>query len=234
MPATQKHLKPANRDQLAAGERGEVSPCPLCKHQPNERIDQTPSRDFYRCHSCYMVYVPAAHHLSPDDEKAIYDYHENEIEDAGYRLFLSRLATPLLEKLKAHSRGLDFGCGPGPALAAMLEEQGHEMSLYDLYYRDTPEVLGKRYDFITCTEVLEHLREPESVLEQLTAMLAPGAYLGVMTKLMPDLERFSQWHYARDLTHICFYDRRTFAYIAKRFGFEFSILRSDVILLRKI
>ena len=32
---------------------------------------------------------------------------------------------PLLARLGPASHGLDYGCGPGPALATMLREEGH-------------------------------------------------------------------------------------------------------------
>ena len=31
---------------------------------------------------------------------------------------------PLIKELKENSTGLDYGCGPGPALAKMLKEKG--------------------------------------------------------------------------------------------------------------
>lgn len=213
--------------------KNDIVACPLCTERKCSQIDQTPKRPFFRCNHCYLVFVPAAYHLSSAEEKAIYDYHQNEVEDSGYRNFLSRLAEPLMDRLPANAKGLDFGCGPGPALAAMLKEHGHAVTLYDLYYQHHPEVLKQAYDFVTSTEVLEHLREPKREIEALVGMLRPQGYLGVMTKLIPDLKRFSDWHYTRDLTHICFYDRRTFEYLAERLNLRLTIIRSDVILLQK-
>lgn len=50
--------------------------------------------------------------LKSDDEKGRYDLHNNDVNDAGYRKFLSRLADPIDERVSKMSRGLDFGCGP--------------------------------------------------------------------------------------------------------------------------
>ncbi|MGB2360319.1 MAG: methyltransferase, partial [Porticoccaceae bacterium] len=64
--------------------------------------------------------------MSSAAEKAIYDQHQNSPDDLQYRRFLSRLTEPLLERLGPCSRGLDFGCGPGPTLSVMMAEQGHD------------------------------------------------------------------------------------------------------------
>ena len=219
--------------QFNADKATDLTACPLCYNTDTAQLDQNKQRAFWSCSNCYLVFVPAHQHLSADEEKKIYDYHQNDITDSGYRKFLSRLASPLLERLPEHASGLDFGCGPGPALADILRKQGHEVALFDQYYEVRPEALTQQYDFITSTEVFEHLRNPRVTIGKLVEMLRPGGYLGVMTKLIPELERFCDWHYTRDLTHICFYEQRTFEYLAEQHGLNLEILRSDVILLQR-
>ncbi|MGB3210105.1 MAG: class I SAM-dependent methyltransferase [Desulforhopalus sp.] len=171
--------------------------------------------------------------MTPEDEKATYDLHENDALDEGYRQFLSRLSVPLIEKLAQKQNGLDFGCGPGPTLSTLFEEQGHQMELYDPFYYNDPAVCTKRYDFICATEVVEHLRDPYHQWIALFSMLKRGGWLGIMTKLALDADAFRNWHYIRDLTHICFYSRYTFEYIAKRCNAELHFVAKDVILFRK-
>ena len=109
-----------------------------------------------------------------DAEHAFYRTHENDPDDPGYRRFLARLATPLLDRLPARSRGLDYGCGPGPALAAMLREAGHAVALYDALFFPDPSVFGARYDFIACSETVEHFHDPAGQFDRLGALLSPG------------------------------------------------------------
>ena len=78
-----------------------------------------------------LVYVPSRYWLTQEDEKAVYDLHQNDPDDRGYRKFLSRLSAPLLQKLPPNQWGLDFGCGPGPALPDLLKAGGHRVDLYD-------------------------------------------------------------------------------------------------------
>ncbi|MEP1214430.1 MAG: class I SAM-dependent methyltransferase [Marinobacter sp.] len=167
-------------------------------------------------------------------ERAVYDLHDNDPRDEGYRRFLSKLTGPLLERLAPGARGLDFGCGPGPALAAMLREAGMEMALYDPFYYPDTSALGQQYDFITCTEVVEHLHRPAEIFRRLDRLLAPGGLLGVMTCFQTDDERFANWHYRRDPTHIVFYRRATMQWLASAHGWALEVPAKDVAFFRKV
>lgn len=171
--------------------------------------------------------------LDAVQEKAEYDLHQNEPADPGYRQFLSRLAGPLLERIPATGRGLEFGCGPGPALARMLEEEGYHISLYDPFYYPSRDVLASTYDFITATEVVEHLHRPGEELTMLWALLRAGGWMGIMTKLVIDAQAFERWHYKNDPTHVCFFSRATWLWWAEKQGAELEIIGSDVILLHR-
>jgi 2-polyprenyl-3-methyl-5-hydroxy-6-metoxy-1,4-benzoquinol methylase len=190
-------------------------------------------RDYRQCPACGLVFVPAHQHLDAAAEKAIYDRHENSLDDAGYRRFLSRMAAPLLARLERPSLGLDFGCGPAPLLARMLEAAGHEVARYDLYYRPDEAVLEARYDFITATETIEHLAAPGSTFARWVSMLVPGGWLGIMTKRVIDREAFAHWHYKNDLTHIAFFSDATFSFLARRHALLLDIVDKDVVLFRK-
>ncbi len=213
--------------------KNENFPCPLCRFGEVISFFEDKNRTYLRCPFCQLVFVPGKYWLSGEDEKAVYDLHENDALDAGYRLFLSRLSVPLLEKLDSQRKGLDFGCGPGPTLSILFEEHGHQMDLYDPLYYNDPLVFEKKYDFICATEVVEHLRDPEREFAALFAMLKRGGWLGIMTKLVIDKDAFRRWHYIRDMTHICFYSQQTFYYLAERFNAELYFFANDVILLNK-
>ena len=207
--------------------------CPLCSGYfvADYPIDQ--NRSYLHCSTCSLVFVPSDEQLSPADEKAVYDQHQNTPDDSGYRKFLSRLTVPISERVKPQSRGLDFGCGPGPTLSVMMEEQGHQMALYDIYYADYPQALEQQYDFITSTEVVEHLANPRQELEKLWALIRPGGYLGLMTKLVKDRHSFTNWHYKNDPTHISFFSVATFNYLAELWNANIEFIGADVIILRK-
>lgn len=146
---------------------------------------------------------------------------------------MSRLCDPLLERLPAGVEGLDYGSGPGPTLSFMLAERGFEIAIYDPFFAPDPEALRRSYDFITCTEVVEHFHAPGDELDRLNRLLRPGGWLGVMTELLREGCAFENWHYVRDPTHVCFYRPETMQWIARRYGWTLDVPHPNVALFRK-
>jgi SAM-dependent methyltransferase len=190
-------------------------------------------RDYWRCEACEATFLAPTQRPTPADERAEYLLHANDPQDAGYRRFLFRLAEPLLARLAPACEGLDYGCGPGPALAAMLREAGHDVALYDPFFAPEAAVLERRYDFITCTEAAEHFHDPAGEFDRFDRMLRPGGWLALMTCFQTDDARFARWHYRRDPTHVVFYRATTFQRIARRFGWQCEVPCKDVVLMRK-
>ena len=207
--------------------------CQLCKSTSVNKIYKDRWRDYILCGTCNLVFVPPVHFLSSEEEKSRYDLHQNSPDDKNYRHFLSRLFIPMRERLKPGSYGLDFGSGPGPTLSVMFEEVGYSMSIYDHFYAREPSLLEKQYDFITATEVVEHLHDPKKELDRLWNCLKPGGNLGVMTRLLAGREDFAHWRYKDDPTHICFFSRSTFEWLATCWQTEITFANRDVILFNK-
>ena len=137
------------------------------------------------------------------------------------------------KKLAPGARGLDFGCGPGPALAAMLTEAGHSMAVFDPAFAPETDVLEEVYDFITCTEVLEHLHHPADVLDRFDRLLTPGGWLALMTCFQTEDALFANWRYRKEPTHVVFYREATLRLIAEERGWTCVIPVKDVALMRK-
>ena len=213
--------------------RHEKPGCPLCGNSPTDLFYADKQRTYHRCRHCRLVFVPRRYSLSPAAQKATYDLHQNNPKDKGYRQFLSRLSVPLIERLDANQKGLDFGCGPGSAMSVLLTAYGHQVNLYDPFYYNHPAVFNHTYDFICATEVVEHLDNPDQTFTTLFKILKSDGWLGIMTKLVIDNRPFDQWHYIRDMTHICFYSQHTFEYLAQRFDARLDFVAADVILLNK-
>jgi SAM-dependent methyltransferase len=211
----------------------EQTHCPLCHGRDVAPYHEDARRPYLQCGNCRLVFVPPAWRLDREAERAEYDLHRNEVDDPGYRRFLSRVFDPLRERLSPGARGLDFGCGPGPALAQMLREAGFEVVLYDSFYWPAAEALERSYGFICATEVVEHLHWPGPELERLWSCLEPGGWLAVMTKLVRDVEAFSRWHYKNDATHVCFFSDASWRWWAAEHETVAEFIGADVILLQK-
>jgi SAM-dependent methyltransferase len=207
--------------------------CPLCRGQASELFYQDARREYFQCPACCLVFVPPEYYLSPEAERTEYDLHQNNPADTGYRRFLNQVFRPVNRVLPPGSRGLDFGCGAGPLLADMFKSAGHKMAVYDPHYAPDAAVLDDVYEFITASEVLEHLHKPGEVLDQLFSILKPGGLLGLMTGMVRDRAAFSRWHYIRDLTHVCFFSRVTFDWIADKWATQVIFIDDRVVLLKK-
>lgn len=207
--------------------------CPVCRSTHIQWLATLGHRRYWRCRGCEAAFLAPRSYLPREAEHAHYRTHENHPQDPNYRRFLSRLAAPLLERLPARSEGLDYGCGPGPALAAMLHEAGHRVMLYDpLFFPDTAP-LQHQYDFVTCSEVAEHFHDPAAEFDRLMGLVRPGGWLAVMTSFCPNDAAFSGWYYLRDPTHVVFYRQSTLRHVATAGGWSCACPADNVVLMQK-
>ena len=206
--------------------------CTLCD-QPANAFTRVGNRAYFRCPCCRLTFEDPTTLPDRDTEKAQYDLHDNNPADPGYRRFLAQLADPLCDRLTPGDRGLDFGSGPGPALATMLNERGFPCSLYDPLYAPDNTALNQQYDFVTCTEVVEHLHRPAREWAQFARLVKPGGWLGIMTRWLIDDDAFAHWHYRRDPTHVCFWQPDTFAWLAREQGWNLILIGNPVVLLQR-
>ncbi len=209
--------------------------CPLCQSTECSHFhyNKNGDRDFFRCSNCNLRFSDPNKLLSSTEEKDQYDRHNNDIYDSGYRQFLSKVFDPVCEQKGTDSIGLEFGCGPGPALATMFKEAGYAIDLYDLYYHPDDSVFSKKYDFITTTEVFEHLYNPTEVLETLLSLLKSDGILVIMTQFALSDEAFKTWWYINDPTHVIFFSTETFEWLAAKYNLELTQASKSVIIIKK-
>ena len=213
------------------------SRCPLCGSNDASLLftsrNRAGCREFEHCSVCDLVFVPSRYHLDEEAQRSRYLEHNNDPDDADYRRFLSRLLDPLRPCLKPGSAGLDYGAGPGPALAVMMREEGFDVRLFDPFFHPDRSALDRSYDFIACTETAEHFADPAREFRLLHRMLRPSGWLGLMTGMIDSWSGFPQWHYHRDPTHVCFYSKRTMQWIGERFRWRVRFPCPNVALFQK-
>jgi len=207
--------------------------CPLCHSRPVAFFASAYNRRYFVCAECELVHLTEEQRPDLAAERAHYETHENDPADAGYRLFLQRLVDPLLRRLPGGAQGLDYGSGPGPTLSVMLRERGFPMEIHDPFFAPDATVLRRSYDFITCSETVEHFFCPADEFDRLDQLLRPGGILAIMTSPIEKERPFESWYYARDPTHVCFYARRTMRWIGERFGWAPEFPARDVVIFRK-
>lgn len=217
----------------AAKIANDVAACPVCLVPSPDPFMTVGTLRYWKCNTCEVRFLDPAQHPAPEEERRQYSLHENDPDDPRYRNFLAKLVTPLAARLCPASKGLDYGCGPGPALAAMMRELGHDMSIYDPFFFPDGEALSRSYDFIACTEVVEHFHHPAKEFDRLHDLLRPGGWLGIMTSFQTDDARFADWHYRKDPTHVVFYREETFQTIAAWRGWSCVFPAANVALMHK-
>ena len=205
-----------------------VDACPLCGSAGASEWYREPQREYWRCGSCALVFLSPELRLSFEAEVERYRLHRNRNDDAGYLKFLSRLAEPMAACTPPRARGLDYGSGSATALALLMTQSGRPTASYDPVFHPNSSTLGRHYEFVTCSEVLEHVHQPLTLLEELERRVIQGGKIGIMTQWYDGHTPFGTWHYPRDPTHVCFYAERTMQWIAEHFGWELMIPARDI------
>jgi len=207
--------------------------CPLCSSSLTENFYTDTYRQYLKCSNCDFIFVPKIYHLSEKDERARYDSHNNDPDDDRYRNFLSQLLNPLQERIPKNAKGLDFGSGPGPTLSLMLEEHGYSVDLYDKFYARNDAVFEGQYDFITASEVVEHLRQPLIELSRLMGLLKCDGFLAIMTQILTPQIDFEQWYYKNDPSHVGFFSEKSLNYLVEKWQAELYMISERVVIFKK-
>ena len=195
--------------------------CKICGSETREIIHERSGVRYHCCTDCEFISMDESFLLTAEEEKMRYDAHENSLEDPSYVDYFRRfIDAAVRDNCRPGGRGLDFGSGPSPVLATLLErDYGLIMDIHDPFYAPEKPFVGKRYDLVTCTEVVEHLREPIAYFRMFEGLLEEDGLLAIMTSFHPrDDEKFFNWHYRRDASHISFYTLKTMERIALETG----------------
>jgi SAM-dependent methyltransferase len=199
--------------------------CKICTQETTAIHDPQFAADYYYCCNCSFIFKDETHILPPEKAKERYLLHINTPQDKGYvemlKTFIRRSVLPFQSGGRT---ALDYGSGPGPVLADLLEEMGYSVDIYDIYFAPRENCLEKSYHLVTCTEVVEHLEDPMDTFKLLKRLLAPGGILALMTLFHPGPKAFTNWWYRRDKTHISFFRPETFRYIAKELDMEILMI----------
>jgi len=75
--------------------------CPLCL-SPRHHALPVAGKGYYRCLACELVWMDEADHLDEGAEKAVYDGHDNRVDDPRYRAFLMRAFGEVLARVSPH------------------------------------------------------------------------------------------------------------------------------------
>ncbi|MFO7929019.1 MAG: class I SAM-dependent methyltransferase [Candidatus Humimicrobiaceae bacterium] len=197
--------------------------CKICGSKTSKIFHKYPELKYYYCKACEFISKDERFILSPEKEYRNYNNHNNSINDPEYVDYFKKfLHSAVLKYCGSGKLGLDFGSGPSPVLAMILErDYNYNMDIYDLYYSPLKVYQGKKYDLVTSTEVTEHLKNPLSYFQIFRNCLKKEGLLSIMTLFYPNnQEQFLEWYYIRDKTHISFYTPKTMEIIGEKTGLK--------------
>ena len=200
--------------------------CTLC-HSNTIFFEECKSKKYYKCPTCLGILLCESHYLNAEKEKNRYDKHSDNIEDKGYKKFVSPIINAVQKEYSPSDNGLDYGCGNSAIIQQLLNNEGYTVNGYDPFYFPQKKVLNKQYNYITCCEVVEHFYTPRKEFQRLNSLLKKGGKLYLKTNLFNETINFKKWWYKNDATHVFFYTKETMEYIKTHFGFKSVIFESN-------
>lgn len=207
--------------------------CPLCSsnsaiaHQLT-RLQKT----YYDCLECKAFYLDKTHYLDNNQEQQHYNQHNNDVHNKGYQNYVSNLVLAVRNHQKPTNDGLDYGCGTGPVATHLLKEHGYQnIRLYDPFFYDDDTVFDKQYDFIICSEVVEHFHHPDEEYSRLKTLLKANGTLYILTSLITH-PIDEDWYYLKDATHVFLHSKDTMNYIKDKYGFKSMKIEGNLTILK--
>lgn len=192
--------------------------CKICNLETIKIVFKN-NQIYYSCKNCNFISLDHNFVINKENEKKRYLLHKNSIEDKKYvemlKDFIAKSINPITTNIKDI---LDFGCGHNPVLAQILTEMKYNTNYYDPYFFPNLEKT-KKYDLVVSTEVFEHLINPLESFQIILNLLNENGSISIMTKFIPK-DNFENWWYLSDETHISFYNKKTFEYLANKFNLK--------------
>jgi hypothetical protein len=198
--------------------------CPICHSNKTAMIRQRNSKTYYSCSVCEFIFLDPVFRLQLDKEKDRYLMHENSIENQDYVNFLGKMIVQLeqvtIKMDRENIKILDYGSGPVPILQKLLLRKNFDVDIYDPIFALNKSVFNKKFDVILLNEVIEHFFDPMSELNQIKNILVSNGSVLVQTQLHQGQMHFQDWWYARDTTHVSFFNMKTLEFCRSQVGFS--------------
>lgn len=155
--------------------------------------------EYYQCEICDFAFTDLIDDWTGEEIQAfIYndEYIKVDPEYLGARAERdAAFFIDILGEFRDSHAVLDYGSGTG-VLASRMREAGFDAEAYDPY--SSPHRPTRRFDIITCMEVLEHSPDPVGSLRDMAGLLNEGGCLLIGTGVQPEnfADIRANWWYA--------------------------------------
>ncbi len=216
--------------------------CHLCEKKTSEKIKTVDGIDIFECKRCYLAFVDQKKTNNLNSQK---EYNFDRYKENGEKLRtrFKQIANKI-QAYKKKGKILDVGAGYG-LLSSILYEKGYEIFIIEpnntayylkgkkiRHYR-TPveEFVSKsktKYDVILLMDVIEHLKDPLTVLKKLRFHLNKKGIVVAQTpnykSLMAKICKNWSWWMVSD--HKFFFSTKSIHVLLKKAGFAVSELET--------
>ncbi len=235
------------------------TPCPVCSSASISRFQVPEVGAFQHCDDCGFIFAPEVE----SEDASLYDesFGTGNIHPTyrktpeGYaiknRLKLSKLLDQF-EPYRQTGRILDIGCSAaffmhlaqqrgwkanGVEIAPWAAKFSNEelgVEVYNGMLEDAAFADGT-FDVVFSSHVLEHIRDPKSLLSEMCRVLRPG---GLHVSVLPSQFASPSWRLRSRFVgdpppkHTSFFDTSTFAQVIRSCGMEVLSCRYNVELMR--
>lgn len=131
----------------------------------------------WRCPHCQSLHSKEDVDLVP--YYAAYPFKNHTLDFHTRVGYANRIRLLQKQGVSSTARILDYGCGMGLYVKFLRAHGFVNADGFDPFVPEfsSPEVLNRTYDVVVSHDVIEHVADPKSYLDELIAMVAPGGLL---------------------------------------------------------
>jgi len=219
-------------------------PCPACKNSNGKGVGIKNSFEILVCRNCETLYTS---HLPSSDESENYDEYYSD-ENLTVPEFVNKRIEEIVgdfSKFRQTNRLLDIGFGSGTIMEVASKQNwdafGTEVSKpaidkakqlgFEVFHGELSEAEypDNYFDVVAASEILEHLHEPQVLLNEVARILRPGGLFWATTPFAKGLSYRLvgiEWSVVSPPEHIQLFSRKGMYEMLSKSGFSLVELKT--------
>ncbi len=204
-------------------------PCPICRGHttPAGSLDFSDQREsaprnepieYVKCTQCGFQFAPSMYAWPAETyRERVYNdrYWIVDPEFAEIRPSTNALGVSTMQ----FKRHLDYGGGNG-RLSQLVSAAGRDSTSWDPFHNPCPLADLGKFDLITAFEVFEHAPDPQQLMSDLRALIAPGGRVLFTTLVSDDQPCLREWWYAQPRWgHVSLHTKKSLYLLGNKWDF---------------